>query len=322
VLWGAVSRAWTPYPATVAAATRTYLQLLAMVWLIHEYAPGWAEQRRVLQAFVLGTLVSSASTIATYLQGAAGPFYQRYAAEGFDPNDLCVIFALSIPMSVYFGLAERSRMVWIWRLHPIPVLIAAALTASRGGFVAIAVSLLTIPALLPRLPLMRKLAAVLFLAGACAAVVAVAPESSFERIATLPGDAGSRSLGDRVPIWRAGLEVYREHPVLGTGLGTFAEAVQPVLGYAVVAHNVFLTLLAETGLAGAGLFLLALGSLVRDVTRFPPVDRRLWSIVLLTWLAGSFSLSWAHRKPTWFLFAMIAARAVSLRSEQGGGGND
>lgn len=75
--------------------------------------------------------------------------------------------------------------------------------------------------------------------------------------------AGSdNSATSRVEFWRAGLELAREHPVLGVGPGRYGEAypqVQRLYYYfSDSAHCAGIELMAEVGLLGAGLLLVAL----------------------------------------------------------------
>jgi O-antigen ligase len=73
------------------------------------------------------------------------------------------------------------------------------------------------------------------------------------------------------------------------------------------AHNTFLSILAEEGLVGFGLFLLLWLGLVLPVLRLPNLVRNLWLVTLATWATGVFTLTWEDRKPTWFLFGLLAA---------------
>ena len=66
---------------------------------------------------------------------------------------------------------------------------------------------------------------------------------------------------ERLAHWQAGLDMFRDHPWLGVGIGNYSAAYA---GYALPhwyeplghAHNIFINFLAETGVAGAGAFAL------------------------------------------------------------------
>jgi O-antigen ligase len=312
VLWNCLSLFWTIDFDGSWPIAKSYAQLLAMVWLMLEFASGRRRQIQLMQAYVIGTYVSAISTVVSYLSDTQA-YWQRHVASGFDPNDLCVILALSIPMSFYLMTVEPAGFrTWLWRLHPGPVLFAAFLTASRGGFLAICAALLIVPLLFAKLPRNTKLLSPALAALLLLAVAIWTPVAVFQRLSSIPGEITGMTFGERGDIWKAGWEVFRQHPVIGVGVAAFAPAVAPVLGEADVAHNTLLELSVETGLLGLLLFGAAVGLLFDLLLRLPPVERRLWSVLLLTWLCGALSLSWAHRKPTWFLFGLLAVQASSL----------
>ncbi len=63
-------------------------------------------------------------------------------------------------------------------------------------------------------------------------------------------------------IWR-GLQLWIEHPILGSGLGAFVTAVQAEKGQFLVIHNSPIWLLAEFGLVGFLIFALAFAAVAR-----------------------------------------------------------
>jgi O-antigen ligase len=322
VMWGCLTSFWTVSDELTLIAIKTYAQLLAMVWLILEFAPRRSLQLRLLQAYVVGSCVSAAGTIASFLSGTT-PYWQRHVAEGFDPNDLCVTLALSIPMSLYLSVAQPAGwQAWVWRLHPVPILFAALLTASRGGFVALCAALLIIPAVFRKLPTASKLLLPALAAALAIAVLTWLPASAWERLSSLPEETRAMTFGQRGEIWKAGWEVFREQPMVGVGIGAFALAVQSVRGEAAVAHNVFLTVLVETGLVGFLLLAAALCWLLDSAVHLAPLERRFWLVALITWFAGAMSLSWAHRKPTWLLFGLLAAQACRVGNRTVARGED
>lgn len=70
---------------------------------------------------------------------------------------------------------------------------------------------------------------------------------------------------DRVAIWKAAFKMWRDHPVLGTGYGSFATVwpqyePDPALYGKPTAHNLVLNFAAETGTVGLAAFLAVVGS--------------------------------------------------------------
>lgn len=125
--------------------------------------------------------------------------------------------------------------------------------------------------------------------------------SDEERDQLLARDVSSDSLGYRLIFWRAGLKMFRDHPLVGVGVGQFRYQFAK---YATVeflrqpdTHNIYIEQLAETGLLGFAFFVWvfgsALGSLIRRVRINPPADtvqRTILAAVLAT-LAGILAQS-------------------------------
>jgi O-antigen ligase len=95
-------------------------------------------------------------------------------------------------------------------------------------------------------------------------------DKTYEGDAKLLGEGGSvteenldKSAETRLVIWRGGLEMVRDHPFVGVGLGQFASNIT---AYAELprnrdAHNAYLIIAAEIGIPGLLLFLIAVASL-------------------------------------------------------------
>jgi O-antigen ligase len=320
LLWGSLTWFWSLFPDDTYYGLKTFLQLMAMVWMIHEFAPDQLRQQRVMKAYVLGSLVSSMDTIAAFFSHRAGRFYQRHVAEGFDPNDLCIILAISMALSWYLAAREPAGLMsWVWRLQPAAVLFAGSLTASRSGSIALAIALLMVPAGLSRMGTRQKLWLAAAGAAAIAAILTWTPITALDRVSTMLTDTNPGTLGERVPIWRAGWEVFTQHPFAGAGLYTYAAAIRPIYGFGVVGHHVFLTVLTELGLIGFVMFLGVCTLCLRAIVHMSVLERRLWLILVAVWLCAALSLSWLHRKPTWFLFGLLASQAATLSAGRRGG---
>jgi O-antigen ligase len=304
--WGSLSYFWTVDAEATALRIVSWTQNLVMVWLILELAACRAKQLVLMRAYVLGTLVSSCDTILSYITGSEA-FYNRYAGSGFDPNDLGLLLAMSIPLSLYLSTIEKRRgLVWVYRLQLVIVMLAIGLTSSRAALIATLVAWLYAPLVFVRMKFGKICA--FFLVGVlaiCSALVFL-PETSWDRWGGTGMELEHGTWGARRVIWSAGFELFRNHPVLGVGAGGFGIGTSRILGQEQVAHNTFLSVLVEEGLIGLGLFLVLLLSLVLPALRLRPVERSLWLILFATWAVGVSTLTWEARKPTWLLFGLLA----------------
>ncbi|HYO83499.1 MAG TPA: O-antigen ligase family protein [Bryobacteraceae bacterium] len=313
VLWSAATFLWSLDRTATTIRAVTLVQLLLMFCIALVLCDTPERTRLVLCAWVAGCAVASAATISRYVQGAE-TYYRRFAAPGFDPNDLALTVALGVPVAVYLG----GR--WFAAL---PVVLAAVLlTASRTGLIAAGLGFLPLLINWRHTSLVdRALGAamlVLLLAGASV----LAPEPARKRIATTVTEVTRGTLHKRTTIWKTGLRALRQWPLGGAGAGAYPEAVRPYIGvpprsgHVYVAHNVFVSVLVETGVVGFGLFALGLIGVALLVWVLPARQRGLWVAVLSVWLCAAATLTWEHRKPTWLFPALVAS--MWSRSFRGG----
>jgi O-antigen ligase len=311
IAWSAASIFWSVNAQNTYQTSLTYLQLALLLWLIWELAPTAARQHALLQAYVVGAYLSATYTIALYLTSTAA--LKRYAASGYNANDLGFTLVLALPMAWYLALSGRQRaMVWLNRLY-LPVgLVAVSLTASRGAAIPAAVALLLIPWTLTRRPLGTKIAIAVLLAGSIYFLINLVPATALERLATIPAEIRDGSFSARGRIWRAGWEVFLRNPIVGVGAGNFAEMVESALGEARSPHQSFLSVLVGQGLIGLALFLAIFAVALLPVPRMPPLQRKFWTILVLTLLIGLLPRTWDRRKPTWLVLGVLAVQAAAI----------
>jgi O-antigen ligase len=142
-----------------------------------------------------------------------------------------------------------------------------------------------------------------------------------------------RNVSGRTGIWRASLRLIGEEPWLGVGPDGYGRALrarnlaQHVIG-AGSAHNLFLHIAAEIGLAGAALWIAFLYTLVRDCWRVALTGTARVSAACLTFMLALMSAQWMvetfiegsflverHRLLAWLVFA--AAVAMNRAGQDG-----
>ena len=315
----AFSYLWSLDPEATLIQTYTYIQLLMMVWLIWEFAARFEDQVRLMQAYILGTLVSGTDTVYEFLTHHES-VYQRYAGTKLDANDLGLMMALSIPLSYWLLLRSRGSMAWVHRLQLVLAGLTVMLTASRGATLATIAALAIVPLTHGRLTVPQKFAALLSLALLGSAVVLFVPDTSLERLATLPSEISLGTLNSRTIIWSAGWKIFHEHPLVGIGANVFRLMVSRILAEPIrlekaspapPAHNTFLSVLVEQGLVGFTVFCALLGCLGLSVRAMPVASRQLWAVCSAVWVVGVSGLTWEMRKPTWFFFGLLLAQAAA-----------
>ncbi len=326
VMLAAVSYLWSLYPEGTQEQAFSYIQLLAMAWLIWELSPRAREQRRLMQAYVLGTCVSGIDTLYRYLSHQESA-YQRYAGARLDANDLGLIMALSIPVSYYLLIESKGKIVWFYTLQLVLAGTTVLLTASRGAALATLVALAIVPLTHARLTTRQRIAVLLTASLLAYGALAFVPSTSWDRLSTVPNEFAQGTLTGRTVIWKAGWELFRAHPFLGIGANAFRLIVSRVLAEPIhpddygrppapPAHNTFLSVLVEQGVIGFALFCALLGVLALSLRALPPLKQKLWIVCLGVWVVGVSSLTWEVRKPTWFFLGLLMAQCGSMAQKR------
>ena len=248
------------------------------------------------------------------------------------PNPLAAYLNLLIPFAVVAAVGTRRRstrlLLTSWLLL---ALVVEFLTFSRGGWLglfAVAVTLAFMLTLQYRsrlriLELSRRLGQSKILSGALIAATLIAALLicvAGYRLLTLPSRRGS--LEERVLMWRSGWMAFVESPVTGTGPWTYgtqflhysrADLRRPVEK----AHNIGLTILAESGILGLGASLWLLGAVIGSLRRsWLTADRnqRFLITACLASLAGSLAHGMVEDFLTFPFFALTVILAVAVAS--------
>lgn len=321
VLWGALTYYWSFTPGISIARTITFVQLLAMSWLIWEFGRTTREREFLLQMYIVGAYISLIIALNYFFSDTGF----RNFGEGLNANDFAVVLALGIPMAWRLTFAFKNNWLYLVNLLYLPLAITGiVVAASRGGMIAALIALTIVPFTFNKLKPLRKLGLFAFLALGLWSIFVYAPkvfpelQASTARLSETSYELRQGSLTGRRNIWAAGLQVFADHPYVGIGQGGFAEAVRPIYGRAITAHNAYLGVLVNTGIIGLSLFLLIIAAIFVPafIGRFP--QRTFVLITLATLLVSIFSLSADSYKYTWFVLALLASEVpVMTTVDQG-----
>lgn len=306
--WTGVSYAWSIQPLTTLRSAITGVQLLAMVWLVWEFARSEARRLALMQAYVLGGYVSFGLGMTAFL--SSGGFRD---VGNIDANYFATLLALGIPFAWRLSAEVPSRWLRLLDGAYIPMaLVASVLAASRGGLltslVALTVLVATIQVHRPflrisQLAVLAALGAAAY-AGLMVAVPALGDNTA--RLAEIPQEIQSGTLTNRRLIWSAGYRVFGEHPALGVGAGNFGTAIADVYGVRAAAHNTFLSVLVDGGVPGLALFALVLATALGPTLAASPVGRATGVALFAALMVAFMPLSLESRKTVWFALAVLA----------------
>jgi hypothetical protein len=235
--------------------------------------------------------------------GAGATIYVRLRGIGVfnDPNDYSLVLVLAMLIAIRGIIEAASIRRWFWICTLGVVGYAFALTQSRGGFLALLISLL----LLFRARFGWKRA---FLIGVlivpCLLVLLGARQTQLS--------TDTETGQGRMQLWWEGFDLFVHSPVFGVGAGELVEH----LGY--VAHNSFVHAFTELGFLGgmcflgayytAGMGLHGSKELARSAGNAGAERLRSYLLAIVAGYAvGLLSLSRVYAEPTYIPLGMATA---------------
>ncbi|MDA8175005.1 MAG: O-antigen ligase family protein [Nitrospiraceae bacterium] len=185
--------------------------------------------------------------VSSYTTGGSpfGPFVDRNHFAGF--------VNMIMPLALAVSLASRElAKKALYAFFAVVMALAVVLSLSRGGVMSFIAGLAAFCAVLiiQNSPKWQYMVLALFSVTLVSFVTYAGASPLLSRF-----PAAQITHGQRLLAWKGTLAAFRDFPVFGTGLGTFASAFGPYqpAGLQKIwehAHNDFLELLLEGGLAG------------------------------------------------------------------------
>jgi exopolysaccharide production protein ExoQ len=320
VVWVGASVWWSTDTLESARHVVTWVQSLALVYVIWDIFRTRPAIHAALQAYVLGVYVAVIGALMNY--SASEAFYtnyERYSPGDTNPDGFGFLIALGIPVAFYLaGRPAAGRLSGLRRLVNygfIPLaFFGLALSGTRTAAIAAGLGTIFGIASLTRLRPFTRLAVILVLGIALYTLAPViSPLESFQRLGTTGTEVTQGDLNGRILQWSQGLVSFEDHPVLGIGTNRYRSV--NTLGKE--AHNSYVSVLVELGLVGLALFAAVIGMALARALATHGWDRYFWLTILGVWAIGASTLTWEHRKSTWlFLSLMVAAGAEAQAQAQ------
>lgn len=307
-------------PPVTIDRTFKLLRVLSLYLVVVNVVRTETDLRRLVWVFLISGFVCA-------LYGLYGYYFDRTLldTEGRvtgtmdDPNEFAAAMTARLPLTLCLLSAEKHRLRKSLLLVGAGIIIwSITLSGSRGGLLALGLSLILF------VLLQKNKAAWLAIAGTVVLVVLTAmPLGLKQRVGLVPSNGqGSDSSVERRTTYQVyGIQLFREHPILGVGLDGFAEAYARSeyrflqAGHVKrIAHNTYLEIVVGTGLVGLVPFVLLLGLSLFTSWKLAGCRARYSylasvSLGLFAGIAGyslaCFFLSQQYEKTPWLLIAMI-----------------
>jgi len=233
------------------------------------------------------------------------------------PNQVSNLLGLGALAGVMFVTVLRGalRLRLIVMLVTTGVVAQALLTFSRGGVYSFLLAAMVFGLHLVRVPLLRRR---LFVLAVIFALVASAflPFLNSYTQGILKRRILAMNTSGRVTIMLADLRAFREHPLLGTGVGISRDYHFIVRGRAAVPHTEPSRMLAEHGILGFSALLILLSMLISGYRRAPPGIGKGLTAAFAVW-AVTIMLHSAMRVVATSLGAGLALVTWNVESREG-----
>ncbi len=260
----------------------------------------------------------------------------------YDPNDLAALIVPTLPIAAIQIQTTESRL---WKIicfvGAIAGLIGLIATQSRGGFIGLIV-VLTFASITKVQGFSKK--RLLLLAVIMGVIFSMQSGTLYkERINTIfENISGLKAGSGRMMVWKRGMVIAVDHPLLGVGPYCFSSAYglyleqgkfrgdigrQESSGKWSVAHNSLLQVLVELGIFGLLVFVAMIIYIFKNFKKlkilYPEgkISKRLESqmialeLTLVGYLACGFFLSHAYNI-TMYLILILSGAMVSIASDE------
>ncbi len=239
----------------------------------------WAEY--VVVPFLGKSFSQAVLANPSWLVNVGGDTFLRATATFPDPHMFSFYLGLLIPFSAALFFRTKSKKRWWWLFSCGALIIADLLTFSRGGYVGLAAAAIVSLGMAKEAFYTNHWAKVAAVCGMLALIIVFTPVSKrFHSIV----DVKEGSNRGRIETWEKAWEVLMRHPVRGVGIGNYPIEVKPAASYRdpIYAHNSYLDIAVETGMASALVWVIALGVAGYRLYKKAGYDK--------IFLAGAFSI--------------------------------
>jgi hypothetical protein len=258
LLWGFVtialaSSAWAEYSSQQALDTGVELlkSVVTATLLIRVI-----ESRRDMELLILACLVGSLHAAFMYVFGARFGYLPTSDIHAVNvlPDAYSGVIVLLLPLAVVLGIFSRKKWERRLALLAIPLMFDSMInTYERAAFTALIVQIFFFASFMPK----RRVLVHGPIFVVCMALLfwRFAPPDYWDRIATILSPHEEGSAASRFVINEASLAMFLDHP-LGVGYGNYPDVSPRYLPKEYLtegkrsAHNMYFTVLCETGILG------------------------------------------------------------------------
>jgi putative inorganic carbon (hco3(-)) transporter len=298
-----------------------YLSYLGILAILIDAIDGGLPVRRIAAVYLCSCTVAAGAGVVHFLVAGDG----RASGPMADPNDFAFYLVAAVPFAMAFARRSR-RLRYPCVAAAALLLLAIALTFSRGAILGVLAMVLL--ALLTRQLRVGAVVAAALLLGLGAGVLVTADPTLVRDSVAAKQHVAGQNVDDRLTTWTMAAEMTADSPLLGKGPAGFATNFDAYLGtretdpaHLDVAHQMYLDVASELGLAGLAAFLAVIVTGLAGAWRAArqhgdAVAAGVVTAFVGVLVAASF-LSEQYYLPVWLLAALGAGLGAGVRARTG-----
>ncbi len=318
--WCLASGIWAVAPDRTVSELVRLVQLAGVCLLVADYVQKHPSAAfRVLHVYTAACAMTASLGIYNYL----APSYQLLGgrASAFTAQDGAQFAVVLVPAFIFVlhNAIARRTFATGWLALLMLLGIAILLSGTRSAWLAIGV--VAILRIVPQFA--RRNRGPLLVAAALATLLWMQLPGAWALLESRSEDTLSSGGAGRLDIWKVGLTIYANYPLLGVGYGGFAEAFTPsvasdpilpldnpvVVSFPRAPHSLIVGTLTELGPIG----LLLLGGFIIAIfaRKSSSEHGTVLLSILATLLLESLFLDMLYRKVFWLMLGLAIARGSS-----------
>lgn len=237
-----------------------FMPFVVVIFLLNNYI----DAKKVMLTGFAGITLTSVYAVYQGLSGMSrvNGFYGHPMTLG---GWLCIF--LPLLLIEFFERKLLGKYYWLAGLAFCICSAGLVFNATRGAWLAVAI--VSAVLLIYYMFKSKRNLAVSIIFVALISVVLVNNPKFMHRLDTIDDFDKYQSNTERILIWQSAWNMFKDHPILGVGLGQYTEnyqqkyispqAKEPKLGHA---HNNFMQMLAENGIVGFAGFVIMFGYII------------------------------------------------------------
>jgi O-antigen ligase len=206
-----------------------------------------------IEKFVEGKFTATIQGVGVRIEGTVGGIFGN-------PNDLAMALDLLLPLTIVLALTSKPAGRLIYSACAFVLVMGVVVTFSRGGFLGLAAAG---GMLLWKLGRHNKLSMAMAAFAACGVLALSMPAGYSDRLFTIihTEKDTTNSAQERQGEMKQAVEIASRHLVIGIGMGNYPF----YSNHAIRAHNSYIELAAELGLAGLAAYLVLIFGPLRSM---------------------------------------------------------